>query len=197
MRMLTLWLIVCGICVPAAWTQAPAPAPGPPPPAQSPTAAADPTPEAIVKLWIDRWNALDAAPDTLDAFVALYDAEALHVAGPTPDQRGTATYRGHAGIRTMAARVAADQERRSYRIESETARETTAQLFHQTSGPWGGPAVAVQIVAAYTDRASKQRYATPGAVFFQFAGGKIRRARVYLGEGERAEVEAEPTRRRP
>lgn len=185
MRTLTLWLIVCGIGVPAASAQAPAPA------------SADASPEAIVRLWIDRWNALDAAPETLDAFVALYDADALHIAGPTPDQRGTATYRGHRGIRAMAARVAADQDRRTYRIESETARETTALLFHQTSGPWGGPAVAVQIVAAYTDRATQKRYATPGAVFFQFAGGRIRRARVYLGEGERAEVEAAPTRRRP
>jgi hypothetical protein len=57
--------------------------------------------------------------------------------------------------------------------------------------------VAVQIVAAYTDRATKKRFAIPGAAFFQLSGGTIRRVRVYLGEGERAEVEAEPTRRRP
>jgi hypothetical protein len=184
MRVLMLCLLVCGIGVPLAAAQAPAP-------------AADATPEAIVKRWIERWNGLSAAPETLDAFVALYAADALHIAGPTPDQRGTATYRGHAGIRTMAARVAAEQDRRTYRLESETARETTALLFHQTNGPWGGAAVAVQIIAVYTDRATQKRYATPGAVFFQLADGKVRRARVYLGEGERAEVEAEPTRRRP
>jgi ketosteroid isomerase-like protein len=185
MRMLMAWLIVCGLCVPAASAQPPAPA------------AEEASPESIVRQWIDRWNALDAAAETLDAFVDLYAADALHIAGPTPDQRGTATYRGHAGIRTMASRVAAEQDRRTYRLESETARETTAQLFHQASGPWGGAAVAVQIVAAYTDRASGKRYATPGAVFFQLEAGRIRRARVYLGEGERAEVEPEPTRRRP
>ena len=165
--------------------------------AQAPAPAVDASPEALVRRWVERWNALSAAPESLDAFVALYAADALHIAGPTADQRGTATYRGHAGIRTMAARVATEQDRRTYRLESETARETTALLFHQTTGPWGGPAVAVQIIAAYTDRATAKRYATPGAVFFQLAGGTIRRARVYLGEGERAEVEAEPTRKRP
>lgn len=184
MRVLMLCLMVCGIGVAPASAQGPAP-------------AADATPEAIVKRWIERWNGLGPAPETLDAFVALYADDALHIAGPTSDQRGTATYRGHAGIRTMAARVAADQDRRTYRIESETARETTALLFHQTNGPWGGAAVAVQIIAVYTDRATQKRYATPGAAFFQLADGKVRRARVYLGEGERAEVEAEPTRRRP
>lgn len=184
MRVLMMGLLVCGIGV------APAPA-------QTPAPAADATSEAIVKAWIERWNGLSAAPATLDAFVALYADDALHIAGPSPDQRGTATYRGHAGIRTMAARVAAEQDRRTYRIESETARETTALLFHHTAGPWGGPAVAVQIIAVYTDHASQKRSATPGAVFFQLFGGKVRRARVYLGEGERAEVEAEPTRKRP
>ena len=192
MRVLMWCLMVCGIVVPSTYghprAQAPVPSAGP---------AAEASPEAVVRLWIDRWNALGAAPESLDAFVALYATDALHIAGPTADQRGTATYRGHAGIRTMAARVAAEQDRRTYRLESETARETTALLFHQTNGPWGGPAVAVQIIAAYTARATAKRYATPGAVFFQLAGGTIRRARVYLGEGERAEVEAEPTRKRP
>jgi len=186
MRMLTAWLIVCGLSGAVATAQTPPPAP----PANSP-------PEAIVKEWVERWNALGEAPATLDAFVALYAPDALHISGPTPDQRGTATYSGHLGIRAMAARVAADTDRRTYRIESETARETTALLFHQTAGPWGGPAVAVQIIAVYTDGATQKRYAAPGAVFFQLDGGRIRRARVYLGDGERAEVEAEPTRKRP
>ena len=188
MRVPMLCLIVCGIVVPPTAAQSAAP---------SPASAAGPASDAVVRLWIDRWNALSEGPATLDAFVALYAPDALHIAGPTADQRGTATYRGHAGIRTMAARVVADQDRRTYRLESETARETTASLFHQTSGPWGGPAVAVQIIAVYTERATGKRYATPGAVFFQLAGGTIRRARVYLGDGERAEVEAEPTRKRP
>jgi hypothetical protein len=165
-------------------------------PAPTPTTG-DAAPAALVRDWIDRLNALSEDPATLDRFVELYDAEALHIAGPTPDQRGTATYRGHRGIRVWAERLAAREEKRSYRLETETARETTATLIHETTGPWGGPSVAVQIVAAYTDAATQKRYAAPGAVFFQLADGKIRRARVFIGDGERAEVEPEPTRRRP
>jgi hypothetical protein len=182
MRQLATWVIVIG----AAALMLAQPAP----PAVS-------TPAALVRQWIERLNGLSDAPATLDAFVDLYTADALHITGPTPDQRGTATYRGHAGIRVLAARIAAGEERRVYRLETETARESSASLVHETSGPWGGPAVAVQIVATYTDPATKKRYATPGAAFFQIEGGKIRRARVYMGDGERAEVETEPTRKRP
>ena len=57
--------------------------------------------------------------------------------------------------------------------------------------------MAVQLVAVYTDRATGKRYAVPGAAFFQIDGATFRRVRIYLGDGERAEVEAEPTRRRP
>lgn len=151
----------------------------------------------IVTRWIDAINALSDAPDTLDRFVALYAEDALHITGPSPDQRGTATYRGPRGLRAWAAGFAAREAKRSYRLETETAQETTASLFHETSGPWGGPAVAVQIVATYTDATTGTRYAAPGAVFFQLTNGRIRRTRLLIGDGERAEVEKEPTRRRP
>lgn len=165
--------------------------------AQPTSSPADAAPAAIVRQWIERLNALSDQPATIDAFVALYAPDALHTTGPTPDQRGTATYRGHDGLRVLAAGIAAAEERRVYRLDTETARESTASLVHETPGPWGGPAVAVQIVATYTDAVSKKRYAAPGAVFFQLANGRIRRVRVYFNDAERAEVEAEPTRRRP
>lgn len=165
---------------------------------QAPASAAAPTsPAAIVREWIERLNAVSEAPATLDAFVALHSADALLIAGPTPDQRGTATYHGAVGIRTFAARLAARELQRVYRLDTETARETTASLVHETTGPWGGPAVAVQIVATYTDAANKKRFAAPGALFLQLEAGKVRRARLYISDTERAEVEAEPTRRRP
>jgi hypothetical protein len=153
--------------------------------------------EALVKLWFERWNAISEAPETHAALASLYATDGLHLTGPSPDQRGTATFRGPEGVRALAARVAATEQRRTWRIDSETAREATTQLIHVTAGPWGGAAVAVQIVAVATDTATQKRYATPGAAFFQIADGKFRRVRIYLGEGERAEVEAEPTRRRP
>ena len=150
-----------------------------------------------MKLWFERWNALSEAPDTHEALASLYAADGLHLTGPSPDQRGTATFRGPDGVRALAARLGATEQRRTWRIDTDTAREATAQLIHVTAGPWGGPAVAVQLVAVHTDRATQKRYAIPGAAFFQIADGKFRRVRIYLGEGERAEVEAEPTRRRP
>lgn len=182
---LIVLFLACGVAT-TLRAQTPAPAP-----------AADAAPAAIVRQWIERLNALSDAPATLDAFVALYAPDALHISGPTPDQRGTATYRGHAGIRVMAARLAAREERRIYRLDTETAREQTASLVHETTGPWGGPSVAVQLVATYADSTTKARYAAPGAAFFQIENGKIRRLRLYISDGERAEVETEPTRRRP
>ena len=62
MRVLMLCLMVCGIVVRPAAAQ-----PAPP----SPASAAGTTPDAVVRLWIDRWNALSEGPETLDAFVAL------------------------------------------------------------------------------------------------------------------------------
>lgn len=159
--------------------------------------ARDGSAAAVVRQWVEKVNALGDAPETIDAFVALHAPDALVTTGPTADQRGTATYRGPSGVRVFAERLAARETRRSYRLETETARESTASLLHETTGPWGGPAVAVQIVATYTDAASKVRFAAPGAVFFQIDGGRIRRARIYMGEGERAEVENEPTKKRP
>jgi hypothetical protein len=162
--------------------------------AQAPAA---PTPEALVRLWFERWNALSEAPETHDALAALYGPDALHLAGPSVDQRGTATFRGPDGVRALAARIGAAETRRTWRIDTETARESTAQLIHVATGPWGGAAVAVQLVAVHTDRATGTRYAVPGAAFFQIDGATFRRVRIYLGDGERAEVEAEPRRRKP
>ena len=159
---------------------------------------AQPTPpDQLVRQWVDRWNAIGTDPKAIDLLIDMYAPDALHITGPSKDQRGTATYRGHDGLRVLLNRIAATEERLTYRIETETAREESTQLMHTTNGPWGGPAVAVQIVAVYTDRQAKKRYAIPGAAFFQLANGKIHRARIYYAEGERAEVEPEPTRRRP
>jgi ketosteroid isomerase-like protein len=168
------------------------------PGAQAPAFAQAPAPspeEQLVRRWVERWNALGSSPAATDALVELYAPDALHITGPTADQRGTATYRGPDGVRSLAGKVTASQEKLAWRLETETASERTATLLHATSGPWGGPAVGVQLVAVYTDRASGKRYVVPGAAFFQVAEGKIRRLRLYLADGERAEVE--PERKKP
>lgn len=151
-----------------------------------------------VRAWVQRWNALGSDnANAVDELLALYAPDALHITGPLPHQRGTATYRGHDGIRVLASRIAASRQGLTYRIETETANEETAELLHVAAGPWKGPAVAIQIVAAYTDREGGKRWMVPGAAFFQLADGKIRRARIYYAEAEKSEVEPQPRRRPP
>ena len=160
--------------------------------------------EQSVRAWVQRWNALGGDnAKAIDELLALYAPDALHITGPLPHQRGTATYRGHDGIRVLAARIAASRQGLTYRIETETANEKTAELLHVAAGPWKGPSVAVQIVAAYTDRDTStgagggKRWVVPGAAFFQLVDGKIRRARIYYADAEKAEVEPQPKRRPP
>jgi hypothetical protein len=153
--------------------------------------------EALVRAWFDRWNALDGTEPSVDAWVALYQPDALHTTGPASHQKGTVTFSGHEGLRALAAMTAATTERPAYRIEIETAREQSALLFHSAAGPWGGPSVAVQFAAVYTLKETGVRWVTPGAAFFQILDGRIRRARIYLASDERAEVEPEPKRRPP
>ena len=154
-----------------------------------------------VRAWVQRWNALGGDnAKAIDELLALYAPEALHITGPLPHQRGTATYRGHDGIRVLASRIAASKQGMTYRIETETANEETAELLHVAAGPWKGPAIAIQLVAAHTDKdpsSGGKRWVVPGAAFFQLADGKIRRARIYYADAEKAEVEPQPKRRPP
>ena len=167
--------------------------------AQAPAASATADRDAqIVRAWVQRWNALGSGDaKAIDELLTLYEPDALHITGPLPHQRGTATYRGHDGIRVLASRIAASQQGMTYRIETETANEETAELLHLAEGPWKGPSIAIQLVAAYTDRAGGKRWVVPGAAFFQLVNGKIRRARIYYADAEKAEVEPQPKRRPP
>lgn len=152
-----------------------------------PTAPLDAT--RLVETWFERWNALDGTPETEQAFVDLYEADALHTTGPASHQLGTVIYRGHDAIRKLAADFVESFERQTFRIETVTEHEQSTRLFNTASGPWGGPSIAVQFVGAYTSRQDARRYVYPGAAFFQILDGKIHRLRVYMATGELAEVE--------
>src|SRR5262245_555656 len=165
--------------------------------APAPAAVSAAEAEALVRAWFDKWNQLDGSQASLDAWIASSEPDALHTAGPASHQKGTVTFRGHEGLSALAAMTVATTERPAYRLEIETAREQSAVLFHTAAGPWGGPSVGVQFAAVYTEKATFTRYVTPGAAFFQIAGGKIRRARIYLASGERAEVEPQGKKKPP
>ncbi len=146
---------------------------------------------ALATTWFERWNALDGSPESVAALVELYLPDGLHLTAPARHQEGTVTFRGHEALGKMATDFAAANEKIIFRIESSTASEQSRQLFHLTDGPWGGPTVAVEYVAAYTRKMDGQRFYYPGAAFFQLQDGKIRRARFYMATGELAEVEAD------
>jgi hypothetical protein len=151
--------------------------------------AGPPGDEQIVRAWFDRLNALDGTPAAEQAFVELYEPDALHTTGPASHQLGTVTYRGHDGIRKMVAGFLAAFDKPAYRIEAVTANETTNQLFNVAKGPWGGASVAVEYSGVHTSRKDGVRWVYPGAAFFQLRGGKIHRLRLYMATGELAEVE--------
>jgi len=158
-------------------------------PAQKQAGAAVTDDASVVRTWFERLNALDGTPPAEQAFVSMYEADALHTTAPARHQMGSVTYRGHDGIRKMAASFAAAFEKPAYRIESVTANEKSVQLFNMTPGPWGGNSVAVEFVGVQTDRQDGKRWVQPGAAFFQLKDGKIRRLRIYMATGELAEVE--------
>jgi len=145
-------------------------------------------PERIVQEWFTRWNALDGTEASIQQFLDLYQPNAIHEEGPTARQIGPVFFDSRDGIRKMAEDYAKANTDSAYRIETVTANEKSTQLFYVTEGPWGGPAVGVQFVGAYTVRESKKRYMYPGAAFFHIKDGKILYARIYSSRDQVAEV---------
>lgn len=148
-------------------------------------------PEAsdLVETYFERLNALDETEATVEAFVALYEKDAQHITGPESHQLGAVTFDGHRNLRKMARDIGSRFSNIAFRVETVTAHEQTARLFHEAEGPWGGSAVAVEVVAAVTRKSDGIRLFHPAAFFFQLRDGKIRRVRVYAALGEQAEVE--------
>src|SRR5262245_22555763 len=154
--------------------------------AQRPAA---PTPQSVVEEWFRRWNALDGSEASIQRFVDLYDANAVHQTTPSEKQIGPVFLEAREGIRKLAEDFSKANTEAAFRIETVTANEKSEQLFYVANGPWQGPGVAVQFVGAYTVRATKKRFFYPGAAFFHIKDGKILRARIYSARDELAEVQ--------
>jgi ketosteroid isomerase-like protein len=159
-------------------------------PAAPPAPAATNTqkPEAVVDEWFRRWNALDGSEAALQSFLELYQPNAVHEVGPSGKQIGPVYFESRESIRKMAEDYAKANTESAYHVETVTANEVSSKLYYVTQGPWGGPAVSVQFVGAYTVRETKKRYFYPGAAFFHIQNGKIRYARFYSTRDELAEV---------
>lgn len=147
-----------------------------------------PKPDEIVRLWFDRWNALDGSEEATNELLELYRPDAFHQTGPTEKQMGQVRFEGHAGIRKMIDDFAKANTEITFRIQTVSANEKSAGLVHLAEGPWGGASAAVQYVGAYTTRKDKRRWMYPGAAFFQIQDGKIRGARFYMARDELMEV---------
>ncbi len=182
-------------------------------------------PEALVREWFARLNALDdwspenaenrvaesqteepeseepepvepePEPELLDpepfveSFVELYRPDAFFFVRPNEHQLGPVMYYEHSGVRAWADYYGTTFFDLFYRINDQTAREITANLFYATPLPWGGLAVSVEFTAIYTFRDGEKKFTVPGAAFFQFAeDGKIQRLRLYELKDETFEV---------
>ncbi|SRR6266545_5376283 len=155
---------------------------------QGPAEKRQPKPEEIVRLWFERWNALDGSEEATSRLLELYLPGAFHQTGPTERQIGQVWFEGHAAIRKMIDDFAKANTEISFRIQAVTANEKSAEIVHLGEGPWGGPSAAVQYAAAYTTRKDKRRWMYPGAAFFQIQDGKIRGVRLYMARDELMEV---------
>lgn len=146
--------------------------------------------ESLVERWFLLANDLDGTPGSREAFLALYEDDALHIQGPAGGhQRGTATYWGREKIASMLDRLLAEWKDFALRPVVATARETSEAVWPSRAGPWGGPLVAAEFTVAGTRTGDGKRWTVPGAVFFRIREGRILRTRLFLGLGEAAEVE--------
>ena len=125
----------------------------------------------------------------VESFVALYRPDAFFFVRPNENQLGPVMYYEHSGVRAWADYYARTFFDLAYRVNAQTAREITADLFYSTPLPWGGLAVSVELTAIYTFRDGEKKFTAPGAAFFQFAeDGKIQKLRLYELKDETFEV---------
>jgi hypothetical protein len=125
----------------------------------------------------------------VESFVELYEPDVMLFVRPNQYQLGPVMYYEQAGVRKWADFSARTFFDLAYRINEQTAREITSQVFYQTPLPWGGLAVSVEFTAIYTFRDGEERYTAPGSAFFQFSeDGKIQRLRLYELKDETVEV---------
>lgn len=116
----------------------------------------------------------------VESFVELYRPDAFIFVRPNQHQMGPVMYYEHAGVRAWANYYAKTFFDLAYRLNTQTAREITTELFYSTPLPWGGLAVSVEFTAVYTFRDGEKKFTAPGAAFFQFAeDGRIQRLRLY------------------
>jgi len=162
-------------------------------------AAADSPEQKLAEEWIQRLNALDewylsvdgkeeGVEPRVNSMMDLYAPEVLAEVPPyDKDQIGPVMLRGKDNVRKWVERIARSQVRLNYIVKRQTEGPTGDyegwRLVYSAKLPWGGNAIAFQIIGVWSLREDRRRYLAPGAVFIQYGpDGKIRRLRLLLGE---------------
>ena len=162
-------------------------------------AAADSPEQKLAEEWLKQLNALDdwylsvdgkeqGVEPLVNSMMDLYASDALAEVPPyDKDQIGPVMLRGKENVRKWVERIARSQVRLNYIVKRQTEGPTGDyegwRLVYSAKLPWGGNAIAFQIIGVWSLREDRRRYMAPGAVFIQYGpDGKIRRLRLLLGE---------------
>jgi hypothetical protein len=163
--------------------------------------AADLPEQQLAEEWLKRFNALDNWYLSVDGkeegieplvnnMMELYAPDVLAEVPPhDKDQIGPVMLRGRDNVRKWVERIARTQVRLNYFIKRQTAGPTGDyegwRLVYTSKLPWGGNAIAFQIIGVWSPRENRLRYAAPGSMFIQYGpDGKIQRLRIFLAEIE-------------
>src|SRR5438445_10560761 len=162
-------------------------------------AAADLPEQKLAEEWIQRLNALDewylsvdgkekGVEPLVNSVMDLYAPEVLAEVPPyDKDQIGPVMLRGKENVRKWVERIARSQVRLNYIIKRQTEGPTGEyegwRLVYSTKLPWGGNAIAFQIIGVWSLREDRHRFTAPGAVFMQDGpDGNMHRLRVRIAE---------------
>jgi len=149
-------------------------------------------PDALVHEWFKRLNALNGKDDTINAFMDLYQPNALQQVGPSEKQFGQVFYQNRRQLekwaRDLVQSHAPIPEVNYFSIRVQTVDEKTSEVLYTTQTPWGDSGVSVEFTGRYMNPDNKKGYVLFGAAFFQFRNGKISRLRLYMPREEIMEI---------
>ncbi len=127
----------------------------------------------------------DEVNQVVDRMMEQFAADVIAEVPPhDEEQLGPVMLVGSAQVRKWVDKIARSKVDIAYVIKRQTEKEFEGEyMIFSRPLPWGGIGVAIQVIAAATDRFDRRRYMEPGAVFLQFnEAGKIWRLRLIQAE---------------
>src|SRR5439155_6090619 len=147
-------------------------------------AAADSPEQKLAEEFLSRLNALDdwylsvdgkeeGVEQLVNSMMELYAPDVLAEVPPhDKDQIGPVMLRGKESVRKWVESIATSQVRLNYIVKRQTEGPTGDyegwRLVYTAKLPWGGNAIAFQIIAVWSSREDRRRYMAQGAVFLQY-----------------------------